>query len=265
MKHILSIILDKRFYAPIIIFIVTTILYKIIKKIILNIFSRKSKIMDEKKHNTLRQLTTNIVKYFLYIIALLMILEVYNVDTKSLIASLGVFSLVVGLAVQDTLKDFISGITIILENQFEVGDNVTISGFRGDVIYMGLKTTKIRAYTGEIMILSNSSFNKVINYNLNAPLIFLQIPFGYEERIEKIEEVLSKVLVELKKDKNVKRGELLGVESFEESCIKYSVSVECNVGTQFPVKRLLLKNIKIAFDEAGIVIPYKQLDVHIEK
>ena len=53
MKHILSIILDKRFYAPIIIFIVTTILYKIIKKIILNIFSRKSKIMDEKKHNTL--------------------------------------------------------------------------------------------------------------------------------------------------------------------------------------------------------------------
>ena len=72
-------------------------------------------------------------------------------------------------------------------------------------------------------------------------------------------------MVEIGKEKDVKKFELLGVESFEDDCIYYSIYVSCAVGTQFAIKRLLLKKIKMAFDEAGIVIPYNQLDVHIDK
>ena len=115
-------------------------------------------------------------------------LEVYNVDTKSLIASLGVFSLVVGLAVQDTLKDFISGITIILENQFEVGDNVTISGFRGDVIYMGLKTTKIKSYEGEVFMIANRNITEVINHTVSNDLAIIDIPIAYEEDLDNLKD-----------------------------------------------------------------------------
>lgn len=263
MKHILSIILNKRFYAPIIIFIVTTILYKIIKKIILNVFSRKSKIMDEKKHNTLRQLTTNIVKYFLYIIALLMILEVYNVDTKSLIASLGVFSLVVGLAVQDALKDFISGITIILENQFEVGDNVTISGFRGDVIYMGLKTTKIKSYEGEVFMIANRNITEVINHTVSNDLAIIDIPIAYEEDLDKLEKVLNNLFSRLSKTMKDLKGDItiLGINSYDASSLAYRVTVPTKPGAHFAVQRTLRKEIFEELKKHDISIPYDQLVV----
>lgn len=260
-----------KFYLPVIFIAVGIISYTIISKTIVKV----SKINDyigkshskgyDKRKSTVIGLINNVIKYIIAIIVIILVLNLYGVNTKSIVASIGIAGAVIGLAFQDIIKDLLAGIFIIFDNAYAVGDWIQVDNFKGEVISVGLKTTKIRAYTGEIMILSNSSFNKVINYNLNAPLIFLQIPFGYKERIEKIEEVLSKVLVELKKDKNVKKCELLGVESFEESCIKYSVSVECNVGTQFSVKRLLLKNIKLAFDDAGIVIPYNKLDVHIEK
>ena len=115
------------------------------------------------------------------------------------------------------------------------------------------------------MILANSSFNKIINYNLNLPSIYIQIPFGYDEKIEKIEKILGGVLAEIGKEKDVKKYELLGVESFEENFVHYSLLIECAVGAQFAIKRLLLKKIKMAFDEAGVIIPYNQLDVHIDK
>ena len=76
-------------------------------------------------------LVTNIVKYFIIVIVFLIILEIFGVDTKALIASLGVLGLVAGLAVQDTLKDFIAGITIIVEDQYEIGDWVKINNFKG--------------------------------------------------------------------------------------------------------------------------------------
>ena len=115
------------------------------------------------------------------------------------------------------------------------------------------------------MSLSNSSFTKVINYNLNVSKLFLQIPFSYNEKIEKLEEVLKKVLDEIKKDKDVKGVEMLGVDGFEDSYINYALAVDCNPNTHIRVKRILLRNIKMAFDENGISIPYNQLDIHIEK
>ena len=85
----------------------------------------------------------------------------------------------------------------------------------------GKTNLSIDKIDGEIMIISNSSLSKVINYNLSAPRLFLKVPFSYNEKIEKIEKVLLSVLEELKKDKAVINAELLGVQSFDSSNIKY--------------------------------------------
>ena len=95
-----------------------------------------------------------------------MILDIFGIDTKTLIASLGVVGLVAGLAVQDTLKDFVAGMSIILENQYRVGDTITIKGFRGEVISLGIKSTRLRSLTGEIMIVPNHLIEEVINHSL---------------------------------------------------------------------------------------------------
>jgi small conductance mechanosensitive channel len=271
LKTFFNFITCDKFYLPVIATMVGVIGYNIISRMIIKVSKINNKLVKggdrgyNKRKSTVIGLINNIIKYIIDIIIIIVILNVYGVNTKNIVASIGILGAVIGLAFQDIIKDFLSGIFIIFDNAYAVGDWVTIDNFKGEVISMGLKTTKIRAYTGEIMVLSNSSFNKIINYNLNPPKIYLLIPFSYDEKIEKIETVLTKVLEDLKKDKNVKKYQLLGVDSFEESCINYALEVDCLVGSQHMIRRKLLKNIKLAFDEEKIVIPYNQVDIHIEK
>lgn len=266
-------ITSDKFYLPVIFIAVAVISYKIISNTIIkaskiNNKLGKLKINDkgyDKRKSTVIGLINNVIKYIIAIIVIILILNLYGVNTRSLLASLGVVGAVIGLAFQDIIKDLLAGIFIIFDNAYAVGDWVTIDTFKGEVISVGLKTTKIRAYTGEVMVLSNSSFSKVINYNLSAPKVYLKVPFSYDEDINKVESVLKRVLEEMKGEKGVKKYQLLGVESFEDSCIHYAIEIDCVVGRQHALKRLLLRNIKVAFDEEKIEIPYNQLDVHIEK
>lgn len=272
---ILKFITSEKFYLPVMFIALGVISFEIISKTIRkvnNINERIGKISKvqhskgyDKRKYTVIVLINNIIKYIIAIIVIIAILNVYGVNTSNIMASIGIASAVIGLAFQDIIKDFLSGIFIIFDNAYAVGDWITIDGFKGEVIAIGLRTTKIKAYTGEVMSLSNSSFSKVINYNLEKPKLYLKIPFSYEDEIKKVEEVLTNVLNDIKSNSNVIKTELLGVDDFEESCINYAIAVDCKPNTQVLVKRILLRDIKLAFDENKITIPYNQLDVHIDK
>lgn len=256
-----------KFYMPIIYIAVGIVLYAVIAKMIMKVSHiniKHSKGIDKRK-NTVVALIKNIIKYVIAVIVIIMILNVYGVNTTSLIASIGALSVIVGLAFQDIIKDFLAGIFIIFDNAYAVGDWIEINGLKGEVISLGLKTTKIQAYTGEVKVLSNSSFSEVINYNLNHSKVVIGIPVCYDIDMDKLEGVLDRVKVEIEKNKNVFQMDLLGVDEFGDSAIIYAIMIECYPVTQVGVKRETLKLIKRMFDEEGIVIPYNQLDVHIEK
>ena len=142
---ILDKILVKEVVAPVLIIFFSVILYKIIERIIKKAFAIRVRKTNQKRQETLVSIINNVIKYFIIIVALLMILDVFGIDTKTLVTSLGVVGLVAGLAVQDLLKDFISGMSIIFENQFYVGDTIEVNGFKGEVIHLGLKTTKLKS------------------------------------------------------------------------------------------------------------------------
>lgn len=265
-------ITSDKFYLPVIYIIIGIIAYYVIsctiKKVNKINFNVENKIISEgniKRKKTVVGLINNLIKYIIAIIVIINILNVYKINTDKIIASLGIATVVIGLAFQDIIKDFLAGIFIVFDNAYAVGDWITIDGFRGEVISMGLKTTKIKAYTGEIMIIANSNLTKIINYNLNNPKIYLKVPFSYDEKIEKIEKILTKVLESIEQEKEVKGGKLLGIDGFEDSYIEYAIEVDCIQNSQIPVKRLLLKKIKNSFDENNIIIPYNQIDIHIDK
>ena len=155
----LDFISSKMFYMPVFYIIGGIIVYAIIAKAI-NGFSnfniKNNKGLDKRK-TTIISLIKNIIKYIIAIIILLMILNLYGVNTTSIIASLGAVSVVIGLAFQDIIKDFLAGVFIIFDNEYAVGDWVKINDFTGEVVSLGLKTTKIKAYSGEVKSLSNSS------------------------------------------------------------------------------------------------------------
>lgn len=267
LDSILKFVGSEKFYLPIIYILVGMVVNGLCVRAINGVGKfdiKKSRGLDKRK-NTIIVLVRNIVKYIIAIIVIIMILGVYGVNTTSLIASLGVVTAIIGLAFQDTIKDFLAGVFLIFDNAYAVGDTVKINGFTGEVISLGLKNTKIRAYTGEVMTLSNSSFTEVINYNLSNSKVMVYVPVHYEVDVIKLEKILNKIKVIIEDDVNVYGMDLLGIDEFSDSCIKYAIVIECASMTHFGVKRKVLGLIKKMFDDNNIVIPYNQIDVHIEK
>lgn len=192
-------------------------------------------------------------------------LKIYGIDTTSIIASLGVFAAVIGLAFQDIIKDLLAGVAILFDNKYAVGDTVSINGFQGTVIEFGLRTTKIKAFTGEVKSIGNSSFSEVINYNLSNCDIFLKLNVAYNTDIDKLEKVLESMREDILKIENVKDYKLLGVDELGDSSIVYAVDITCKAMTNYAIKREVLKMIKKKFDREGINIPYTTVDVNIRK
>lgn len=262
MKDFLDKILVKEVVGPILIILVSLLVYLVIKSVVNNVFKIRNKYIDKRKSKTINGLINNLIKYFIIIIDIVMILEIFGIDTKTLIASLGVVGFVVGLAVQDTLKDFVAGMSIILENQYRVGDTITIKGFRGEVISLGIKSTKIKAYTGEVMIVPNHLIEEVVNHSLDKSLAVVDIPVSYDTDLKKLESILSNLFSKLSIDGITGDIKILGLESYDDSSISYRVVVDTIPMKHYQVERELKRAIKLELDKSGIEIPFPQVVVH---
>ena len=252
---------SEKFILPIVYIIIGCILQSVIKLIINKI--SKNKYVDKKK-KTIISLIKNILKWLVYIFVILSILSVYGVDTTGIIASLGVAGLIIGLALQDIIADFVAGIFILFDDQYIIGDVVEINGFKGEVIGFGLMSTKIKNATGDVLIISNSSFKEVKNFSRNNSNLIINLDVAYDTDIDKLEKVLEALREDVLKMENVKGDyKLLGINEFSSSSIKYLVSIECKANCQYQIKRDYFKLVKNAFNKNKIEIPYNKLDVNV--
>ena len=154
---------------------------------------------NEKRSETLHKLVKSAVRYTIYFIAFFQILAVLGVNTTSIVASAGIASVAIGFGAQSLVKDIISGFFIILEGQFDVGDNVKIYNQAafiagGYVMSLGLRSTKIRSKGGEVYFIPNGTINQVVNYSLMYNLALVELPIKIDESIENIEERVNKVI-----------------------------------------------------------------------
>ena len=256
-------ITSEKFILPVIYIIAGVIIYNIIKALVGRI--SKNKHVDKKK-KTIISLVKNIIKYLIMIFVVLGILSTYGVNTSGIITSIGVAGVIIGLALQDIVADFLAGVLILFDNQYAIGDVVTIDNFTGEVIAFGLMTTKIKAATGEVLILSNSSFKKVINYNMNTTTHYINIDVSYDTNIDTLEKVLNNMKEEVEKiDGYIGNYKLLGIQEFASSSIKYMVTLECNNSKRFQVKRDFNMILKRNLDKAKIEIPYTKVDVYVKE
>lgn len=154
---------------------------------------------NEKRSETLNKLVKSAVRYTIYFIAFFQVLSILGVNTTSIVASAGIASVAIGFGAQSLVKDIISGFFIILEGQFDVGDNVKIYNQAafiagGYVMSLGLRSTKIRSKDGEVYFIPNGTINQVVNYSLMYNLALVELPIKIDESIEKIEERVNKVI-----------------------------------------------------------------------
>jgi small-conductance mechanosensitive channel len=134
---------------------------KIGNRLIGGLVNRIPGTWNERRVKTLRDVGKSLLRYTLYFVGSIMVLSELNVDASSILAGAGVVGLAAGIGAQTLVKDVVTGFFILLEDQFAVGDCVSIAGVTGTVEDMGLRVTKLREATGDLHIISNGEIRQV--------------------------------------------------------------------------------------------------------
>ena len=236
------------------------LVYRIISWLLLKRI-KKMKGMNSGRWKTLLHLSNSALKYGILIITFLMFLQINNVNVSSLIAGLGIAGIVLGLTVQDALKDIIRGFSIISDGYFKVGDLVNYKGIEGKVLELGLKTTKIRDIrTENIVAIPNRSIEEI---QVVSDYIYLNVPLPYELPLEKAEDVMQEIVRKIKMSKLVKECDYRGVSGLMDSCIHYQIRVLCGDNLmKLQINRDALRCVLTVLEQNNIAVPYPQIDVH---
>ncbi|WP_245830994.1 mechanosensitive ion channel family protein [Sediminibacillus massiliensis] len=252
--------LGKGFLQIIVILILATLIVRVGSSLVVKIFSRRDTgpfRISERRENTLRKLVQNTLKYVVYFTAFVMILDTLTIPIGALLTGAGVAGLAIGFGAQNLVRDIISGFFIIFEDQFSVGDFIRTSGAEGFVEEIGLRTTKVLSWTGELNIIPNGNITQVINYSIHNSIAVVDVNVPYEADIPFAEKVILDLIEGMPQQypQLIATPELLGVQTLETSHVVLRVIAEVNPMEHWEMARILRKEIKGRFDQHGIDIP----------
>ncbi len=262
-NKILETVISNKVYLSIAIIIIGTVIYKVVEKTINGLLERDKKNQRlDRKSKTVFGLATNIVKYIIFVISIVLILQIHGVNVNSLLAGLGLVSVIAGLAIQDPIKDIISGMRIVSDEFFSIGDVVRIDDIEGKVIELDIRVTKIKDLkTGNIYTIANRNISRALKI---SDELYINVPISYEDKPELIEKIIDEIVQIIQKVENVNDAQYIGIGSFEESCIIYKIKIMCKPEHKLAVGRTANGIIKLELDKNNISIPYPQLTIHHE-
>jgi len=251
----------------IILLIVVKIVLKILNALIDRTIAKRVKTMsikEERKIKTLMAVFRNILKYILYFIAIVIILDIFGVNTSSILAAAGIGGLAISFGAQSLVKDIITGFFILFEDQYSVGDYVTIGDYTGIVEEVGVRVTKLKDFSGELHIIPNGQITVVTNMGRGPMRSSVVVRIAYEEDIDKAIKVIEEVLDKIKKanDSIIEGPSVLGVTSLGDSGVDITIVAKTKPMEQWALERQIRKAVKEAFDEEGIEIPYSKIVVY---
>lgn len=233
---------------------------------VIKIFNRNVKLKS-RHAETLKSLGCNFIKYVVVIYGLIFGLSILGVNMVAVIASLGVLGLIVGFGAQTLIEDVITGLFIIFEGQFHVGDIIAIDNYRGTVTSIGIRTTQITDAGGNIKVVNNSDIRTLVNLSEVASTAIADVGISYNADLEKAEQVILTLTEELPKmypgifhD----RPTFPGVEELADSAVILRVVANVDEPNIYSGRRILLRELKLALDRSGIEIPFPQVVVHQE-
>lgn len=250
-----------------IIFVVAFIANLAISKGIKLYFDKKSSNATDvmkKRNTTIMFIVLKIVKYLIVFQAGMMILDlVPGVDTKTIIATLGVGGLAIGFGMQTLVKDVVTGFFILWEDQFAIGDFVKTAGYEGIIEEFDLRITKMRALSGELCIIPNGKIETLANYSKGPMRFRVVLSIAYEMDVKKAMEALKTLCEEIKSEyPNIVEGpEVLGVSDLAQSSVNLTIIGKIAYLDTFGIERAIRLRAKSKFDELGIEIPYNKLQI----
>ncbi|MFA7378385.1 MAG: mechanosensitive ion channel family protein [Bacilli bacterium] len=222
----------------------------------------------QKRRKTLSKVIFSIINYTLAIIGIIIILAIWGVNVLPALAGLGIVGLVVGLGAQKFIQDLIAGFFIIFEHHYDVGDVIEVAGFKGTVTDIGLKTTRLRNWRGDIKVLNNGDVSTFINYSKNPSIAVVLFSIAYKEDIDKTVSALNEAFPAFRarhKELLLEDPTVSGVMNLGASGIDLRITVKTLNEQHYSIERELRKLVKETLEAHNIKIPFPQVVVHQAK
>ncbi|MDP4093986.1 MAG: mechanosensitive ion channel family protein [Bacillota bacterium] len=231
----------------VLIIVISLVVVKIGKFIIKKFFERRKLFkhgISGKKIDTVASLCISIFKYAVYLIALISILSDVC-DIKSILAAAGIGGVAVGFGAQSLIKDVISGFFIVLEDQFAVGDQITVDSLTGTVESLELRVTRLRNSNGDLHVVPNGEIRKMTNHTRGCKLAVVDIPLPYEADIEKALAAAGEVCEKAGTDFEdlIEKPSVLGVIELNKEGLVLRVTAKTKPSEQTIMERKLRKLI----------------------
>lgn len=240
----------------VIVFLIAKIIIYIFKKALKNLVKtyKSNDFRNSKKVNSIVSISSSVLKYIIYFIVIVIILSIFNVNTLSLIATAGVGGIIIAFGVQSIIKDLFSGIFILLDDQYNIGDDVIINDIAGNVIAINMRNTQIQGYDGSLNTISNGSITKVTNLSKNNQKSVVTFCFPTDVDIEKVKKVINSFSLEFaKKYKTITREPMFfGVMETESYYVKIGVVFWSKQSTQWQNEKILREELYKEFKEKNI-------------
>ncbi len=253
--------------AVIVYFVLRVVIASMMKKLVSHRLKGEPEIEISKRTGTLKSVLNNLMGVVIFLIAVITILPEFGVNIATLLAGIGVGGLAIAFAAQSLVKDFITGFFIILEDQYRVGDVVTIAGVTGTVEEIGLRRTVLREASASVHSVPNGNVNVSTNMTKKFSRIVLNVSVGYGEDLGMVMDTVNVVCKEMAEDKQFKEmfittPSAIRVNNLGDSGIDILITGDVVPGQQWTLTGELRLRIKNAFDEAGIEIPWPHTKVY---
>lgn len=225
--------------------------------------NKKAKVFSNKKRKTYLRMLRSIICAAVLIIVVLTVLQLLGVNVTSMLAGVGIASIVIGFALQDALKDIFRGLEIVADDYYDIGDVIKYNDNMGKVLSINLRTTKIQDFNSmNIVSIANRNIECV---EVLTGYIYLPVPLPLRIKPEGAKLIMAEIAKEIQKLPNVSTAINQGVSNITNSSLNYQLQITCDPINQLQARRDSLGVVVDVLAAHKILLPYSQIDIHTKK
>lgn len=243
------------------------IIRSVIKRLVSHRMAGEDEAEIQQRTDTLSSVLVKIVGVIILVVAVITILPEFGVNITSLIAAIGIGGLAIAFAAQNLIRDFISGFFILLEDQYGIGDVVSIAGIAGVVEDITLRRTVLRDLDANVHSVPNGKVELSTNMTKKYSRVNLNVSVGYGENLKHVIDIINKICQEMVKepqwkDDFITTPSVLRVDNLGDSGIDIKILGDTKPAKQWAIMGELRLRLKDAFDREGIEIPWPHTKVY---
>ncbi|RKX72028.1 hypothetical protein DRP43_01745 [candidate division TA06 bacterium] len=238
---------------------------KTIRRIVLSMKKNKK---ESQQFLTISHLFSNILSAFIFFVSTVMILNKFGINTSALVTGAGVIGLAVSFGSQELIKNIISGLFIIIEGLYYIGDTISIDNITGTCEKINLHNTYLRDFTGKLHIIPNGEIRKIANMNRGFLRVIIKVGINYSEDVEKAMRIMKDVIdnyTDEIKNSYLKESAVQGITELGDSAVYIRGLIKVVPSIYWEANRELNKRVLYAFNKNGVGIPYNTQTLILKK